>query len=169
MNARPNSRSVLTAASIAVALLGSSLSAQIGPEITSWRTNLNGARGSSIDATIHTAVAGVAADVQSVQYDTTDVYIRSTTVPSHNVGPFPGNPNRPGNTNSIFRITRNPQKATQNTATGLGPIGVFVGSLAASLALGAWLRMGLPKNPVFRRAEALAVSGFTISFCRHLA
>jgi hypothetical protein len=134
MNTRYNPRSVLTNASIALALC-SSLSAQLGPEVTSWRTNLNGAKGSSINPTINAVVSGVSADVQSVQYNTTDVYVRCTTVPSHNVGPFPGNPNTPGNTNSIFRITRSPRKATRNTRTGLGPIGVFVNGVPAFNAL----------------------------------
>ncbi len=77
----------------------------------------------------------ISADVQSVQYNTTDVYVRRTTAPSHNVGPFPGNPNTPENTNSIFRITRSPRKATSNTRTGLGPIGVFVNGVPAFNAL----------------------------------
>lgn len=102
------------------------LVAQNAPEITSWRKNLNDALGSSIDAKIHAIVRNIRADVQRVQYNATDVYVSSTTVPSHNVGPFNDrNPSTPTNTNSVYRITRSPRPATNPRATPLGPIGVM--------------------------------------------
>lgn len=111
------------------------LHAQLGPEVTSWRTNLNGAKGASNNATIHAAVSVVDADVRSVQYDATDVYVTVTQVPSYSVGPFPGNPGVPGDTGAIFRITRNPTVATNKTATGLGSIVVFVNGVPGYNAL----------------------------------
>lgn len=125
---------------LAVALasvLCPSLSAQLGPEVTSWRTNLNGAKGSSTDQRIRNAVSNVLADVQRVQYNANYVYVSCTTVPSYDIGPFQRNPNLPGNTNSVFRVTRRPSRATSRTNTGLGPIGVFVNGVPAFNALDA--------------------------------
>jgi len=72
------------------------------------------------------------ANVQSVKYTTTDVYITTTGLPSYITGPFlDGNPNVAGNQNAIFKL---PLAPTQNTgtptATTGGNIGLFINGVA---------------------------------------
>ena len=133
---QPSARTLLVGASSAL-LVCAALSAQPGPEITSFRTNLNGGKGYSPDPTINAAITNVLADVQSVQYNANYSYISATTVPSYSIGPFNRNPNVPGNTRSVFRIPRNPRSTTTKTATGLGPIGVLVNGVPFFNALDA--------------------------------
>jgi hypothetical protein len=96
------------------------------PAITSWRQNTT-AKASSPNATINTLVSSITADVQQVGYTSSSVYVHATGVPSHPVGPFPGNPAYPADQNRTFRIPRAPQvQPGAKTATGLGPIGVMV-------------------------------------------
>ena len=96
------------------------------PSITSWKQNLTGAKGASPDPTINSIVSLIAADVQTVAYDGSSVYLKATGVPSHPVGPFPGNPAAPSDRNRTFRIPRAPAPQTgTHTATGLGAIGVM--------------------------------------------
>src|SRR5262249_54168148 len=57
--------------------------------------------------------------------------IRATGVPSHDVGPFPGNPNTPAHKNWLFRVPRDPQaQQGTKTATALAPIGFMVNGAA---------------------------------------
>lgn len=93
--------------------------------ITSWKLNLTGAHGTSPNAQIHSYVSGTPADVQTVKYDSAYAYVTVTDVPSHSVGPFPGNPAYPGAVNRTLRIPRTPTEATTHASTGLGPIGVM--------------------------------------------
>src|ERR1044072_998909 len=60
------------------------------PSILSWKT-ATGAKAHSPDATINSYVSSITADVDTVAYDTSYAYIHSSDLPSHNVGPFPGN------------------------------------------------------------------------------
>ena len=129
-------RNIFAGASSAL-LLCTALSAQLGPEVTSFRTNLNGGKGYSPDPTINAAITNVLADVQSVQYNANYSYVSATTVPSYSVGPFNRNPNVPGNTRSVWRIPRNPRSVTTKTPTGLGPIGVLVNGVPFFNALDA--------------------------------
>ncbi len=65
------------------------------------------------------------------------VYIRSTGLASHIMGPWYLNaahsqlfPNLPKNTATLYRIPRNPNAMAGKTLTGLGPIGYFVDGVA---------------------------------------
>ena len=78
------------------------------PAIVAWKQNTTGAKGNSPDATINAIVSQIAADVQTVAYNSTNVYLRASGVPSHPVGPFPGNPAAPSDRNRTFRIPRSP-------------------------------------------------------------
>ena len=99
--------------------------------VSDFSLNLTGATGHSTDPTINNYVSSILADVQSVQFNTTDTYIRTTGVPSHDVGPFPGNPNHPQNQNFLFRVPRSPAAQNGNhTSTSLGPIGFMVNGVA---------------------------------------
>jgi hypothetical protein len=95
--------------------------------ITSWMQNVTNKKGHSPNATINNLVSQINADVQTVAYNATDVYIHATGVPSHDVGPFTGNPAYPSDRNRTFRLPRAPvAQGGTKTAVGLGPVGVMV-------------------------------------------
>jgi hypothetical protein len=92
------------------------------PVIVSWVINTTSATGYS----------GILSNVQTDQFDSTDVYISCTCIPGYSIGPWTGDPNIPSNQNFVFKITRNP---VQNTGTldsvGLGQIGVWSNGVVA--------------------------------------
>lgn len=134
----PASPSVATANALTLASFGAVTSASgpvatsvtvyssTDPRVTCWRQNLTGATGTSPNPTINALVSQIPADVQQVGYTTSNVYVHASDVPTHSVGPFPGNPAYPSNVNRTFEIPHNPTPATTHTATGLGAIGVMV-------------------------------------------
>ena len=70
--------------------------------------------------------------LQAVQYNTTDVYVTTTGLPSYVTGPFlDGNPSIASNQNAIFRIPLNPvpNTGTPVNTTG-GNIGIFINGVA---------------------------------------
>ncbi|HUN80533.1 MAG TPA: YHYH protein [Phycisphaerae bacterium] len=107
--------------------------------ITCWRQNLNGRTGTSTNSAINACVSLIPSDVTSVKYTATDVYVRSTDVPSYNVGPFPdGNPSYPSNRDRSYRIPRSPvAQSGTHTATPLGSIGVLMNGVCVFNALDA--------------------------------
>ena len=107
------------------------------PQVGAWHLNQDGRTGWSTDPRIHAAVSQILADVQRVAYNATDAYIQSTSVPSHAVGPFNGNPNIPSDQAFTIRIPYTPQPAADPRRTNLGPIGVFVNGVSAYNALDA--------------------------------
>jgi hypothetical protein len=71
--------------------------------------------------------------VQEVYSSSNWVYVRSTGLPNHIMGPWYLNaahtqafPNYPANTHSFYRFPRNPSVPATKTLTGLGTIGFFV-------------------------------------------
>jgi YHYH protein/Secretion system C-terminal sorting domain len=72
------------------------------------------------------------ANVQSVKYNTTNVYISTTGVPSYITGPFlDGNPSVATSQNAIFKFPLVPTKKTGTpTATTAGNIGIFINGVA---------------------------------------
>ncbi|HYR57980.1 MAG TPA: YHYH protein [Chthoniobacteraceae bacterium] len=77
------------------------------------------------------------ADVSEVSYSTDWVYIRTTGLASHVMGPWylDSNktqlfPNYPANTATIYRIPRNPTVPASKTLTSNGAIGYFVNGVA---------------------------------------
>ena len=99
--------------------------AQVTPQITSWLINNNGATGSCTACASQT-LTSVPANVQTVQYSATQVYVSASCVPGYNIGPWASNPNQPANQNLVYKFSRN---AVQNTGTaiypGLGNIGLW--------------------------------------------
>ncbi|MEI8279909.1 MAG: YHYH protein [Bacteroidota bacterium] len=92
-----------------------------GPAVTSWVRNTTGATG----------YGGILSNVQTVQYDASNVYISCTCIPGYSIGPWTGNPNTPSNQNFVFKITRNPQQNTGTpVAVGLGHIGVWTNGVS---------------------------------------
>jgi hypothetical protein len=72
-------------------------------------------------------VSQISADVQSVWYDSSYVYVNHTDVPSHPTGRNDNNnPAYASNQNRTTRIPRSPVEAATKTNTSLGSIGVMV-------------------------------------------
>lgn len=95
-------------------------------QATVWKLS-DGTTGSSLDANIHANVNDVIADVNTVAYDDEYVYIRTSGVPSHPVGPFgDGNPAMPGDIDATYRVSLNPTEADVHAVTQLSNIGVAV-------------------------------------------
>lgn len=98
-------------------VIAASASAQsVFSAVTPWKINTTG----------QTGFQGIAADVQSVRYGQSYVYIASSGIPSYTIGPWPGNPGSPTNQNWSFRIPRNPTLAATMPTVGMGHVGVFV-------------------------------------------
>jgi hypothetical protein len=122
------------------------------PQLSSWYTKDSGKYArlftSTANETAGTAVttwtrgsgtenAPSYSGVQEISYSDTYVYIRTTGLPSHLMGPWyldaaktQNFPNFPGNTNTIYRIPRHPVAAGTKTATGLGASGFYVNGVA---------------------------------------
>lgn len=95
-------------------------SAQI-PVIASWIVNTNG----------DTGYTGISSNCQTVQFDSTDVYVSCTCIPGYNIGPWPGDPNVATNQNFTYKITRNPAKNTGTPVTmPLGHVGIWTNGVS---------------------------------------
>ncbi len=108
--------------------------AQTNPAITSWLVNTTGITGRHYVAGNSTPVTdAVQANVQTVQYNSTNVYVSATGIPAYITGPFQGNPTlgAPTPQNKIFKFSLNPTQntGTLSTTTG-GNIGVFKNGVA---------------------------------------
>jgi hypothetical protein len=102
---------------IAAALVAAGgLGAAITPELTTWMDNCDGTTGFN----------GILANVQKVEYGPTNVFVSSTGIPSHSIGPWQMNPNQASNQNHEFKIPRIPVPAVTKVTTPMGPIGAFV-------------------------------------------
>src|SRR5689334_7475655 len=98
-----------------------SIHAQLTPEVTSWVINTTGLTGYS----------GLTANVQSVSYTGTDVYVYCTCIPGYDIGPWAGNPNIPANQNFCFKITRSPQQNTGTlVASPMGHVGAWTNGVS---------------------------------------
>ena len=71
------------------------------------------------------------ADVNEINYSANWVYIRTTGLASHVMGPWPTNfPNFPSNTATVYRIPRLPTIPATKTNTGLGATGRMVNGVS---------------------------------------
>ncbi len=107
--------------------------AQTNPAITSWLRNFTGITGRHyVSGNSTPIVDAVAANVQTVQYNTTDVYVSATGIPAYITGPFlDGNPSFATAQNKIFKFPLQPTQNTgASTATTGGNIGVFINGVA---------------------------------------
>ena len=110
-----------------------SLFAQTNPAITSWLRNTTGIVGRHYVAGNSTPITdAVAANVQTVQYNTTNVYVAATGIPAYITGPFQdGNPSLATAQNKIFKFPLTPTQNTGTaTATTGGNIGLFINGVA---------------------------------------
>ena len=107
--------------------------AQTNPAITSWLRNTTGITGRHYVAGNSTPIVdAVQANVQTVQYNTTNVYVAATGIPAYITGPFQdGNPSLATAQNKIFKFPLTPTQNTGTaTATTGGDIGVFINGVA---------------------------------------
>ncbi len=121
-------------------------SAQADPRLDSWLTDFSGRY-----ARLYTSAASQSAGnsattwsngsqtqslpaysgVQEIYSSADWVYLRTTGLGSHVMGPWPANfPNLPANQHSFYRIPRHPTSPASKTLTGLGSIGYFVDGVA---------------------------------------
>ena len=106
---------------------------QTNPIITSWLRNTTGITGRHYVKNNSTAFTDAdSANVKTVLYSASSVYIRANGVPSYVTGPFlDGNPSLTTSQNGIFKFPLNPVKNTGTlTATSGGNIGLFINGVA---------------------------------------
>jgi hypothetical protein len=110
------------------------LNAQTNPAITSWLQNTTGITGRHYVTGNSTPITdAVQANVQTVQYNTTNVYVSATGIPAYITGPFQdGNPSLATAQNKIFKFPLTP---TQNTGTATATTGGNIGVLKNGVAL----------------------------------
>ncbi|MBK9636901.1 MAG: YHYH protein [Bacteroidetes bacterium] len=109
-----------------------SMQAQTNPAILSWLQNNTVTARHYVSGNSTPINDAALVNVQTVQYNTSDVYISTTGLPSYVTGPFlDGNPSLATNQNAIFRFPLSP---VQNTGTAVattpGNIGVFINGVA---------------------------------------
>lgn len=110
-----------------------SMQAQTNPVITKWLVNTTNITGKHYVAGNSTPINdAVSANVQSVNYNTTNAYISATGIPAYITGPFlDNNPSLATAQNKIFKFPLNPVQNTGTpTATSGGNIGVFINGVA---------------------------------------
>ncbi|MCB9170529.1 MAG: YHYH protein [Flavobacteriales bacterium] len=136
-------------APILTLFFSTSLAAQ-GPEVTGWILNQGETGSYYVQGNSTTQTMTTLADVGTVQYDATDVYVSATGIPAYPTGPFlDGNPSLAADNAYIFRIPRVPQAASGNNMEApLGHIGVLINGVPIFNAedamsynnAGVWLR-----------------------------
>jgi hypothetical protein len=119
----------------AIALLFSAtVSAQTNPVISSWIQNTTGITGRHYISGSSTPIvdATYPANVQSVAYNATNVYVSCSGIPAYVIGPYlDGNPSQGGNNNNKYRFPLNPVQNTGTpTPTTAGNIGVFINGVS---------------------------------------
>lgn len=121
---------LLFAALFASALVAN---AQTNPAITTWLQNTTGIKGRHYVNGNSTPINdNDSANVLSVQYSSTSVYVRTNGIPTYITGPFlDGNPSIATAQNAIFKLPLNPTKNTGTpTPTAGGNIGQFINGVA---------------------------------------
>ena len=114
-------------------MLTFSVFGQTNPAITNWLINTTGLTGRHyVNGNPTPIVDAVSANVQTVQYSASWVYVSTKGIPSYITGPFlDGNPSLATSQNAIFKISLNPVQNTGNpTNTNGGNIGIFINGVA---------------------------------------
>lgn len=107
--------------------------AQTNPAITSWLLNSTGITGRHYVSGNSTPITdNVQANVQTVQYSSSWVYVTTQGIPTYITGPFlDGNPSLASAQNAIFKLPLTPVQNTGTaTATTGGNIGIFINGVA---------------------------------------
>ena len=116
-----------------ILMLTFSVFGQSNPAITNWLINTTGLTGRHyVNGNPTPIVDAVSANVQTVQYSASWVYVSTKGIPSYITGPFlDGNPSLATSQNAIFKISLNPVQNTGNpTNTNGGNIGIFINGVA---------------------------------------
>jgi len=104
-----------------------------GPSVTSWIRNITGITGRHYVSGNSTPINDAyPANVQTVQYSSSSVYVSCSGIPSYVIGPYlDGNPNMGANNTNIYKIplTPVPNTGTLSATTG-GTIGVFINGVS---------------------------------------
>lgn len=102
------------------------------PYLSTWMLS-DGSTGFSTDSTTtHANVSSILADVNTVAYNSEYVYVRTSGIPSHDIGKA-GDPNPAiaGDLDATYRISTNPVEETgEKTPTGLSSIGIMVNGVS---------------------------------------
>lgn len=107
--------------------------AQTNPAITSWLQNTTITGRHYVSGNSTPIVDAAIANVQSVKYSATSVYVTTNGIPSYITGPFlDGNPSlATSQAGAIFKLPLNPTQNTGTaTATTGGNIGIFKNGVA---------------------------------------
>ncbi|MFP5042960.1 YHYH protein [Parasediminibacterium sp. JCM 36343] len=107
--------------------------AQTNPAITAWLRNTTGTTARHYVKGNYTPITSTdSVNVQTVQYSTNYVYIRTKGLPAYVTGPFlDGNPSIATSQNAIFKFPLTPVKNTGTaTSTTGGNIGIFINGVA---------------------------------------
>lgn len=107
--------------------------AQLSPAITNWMINTTNIMGSHYVAGNGTPINdNVEANVQTVQYSASWVYVSTHGIPAYITGPFQdGNPSLATDQAAIYKIPLTPTPNTGTaTVTNMGNIGVFVNGVS---------------------------------------
>jgi hypothetical protein len=119
--------------SILISLFGITLQAQTNPAITKWIQNTTNIKARHYVSGNSTPIIDAAlANVQSVKYSASSVYIATSGLPSYVTGPFlDGNPSLATDQSAIFKfpLTPTPNAGTPSPTTG-GNIGIFTNGVA---------------------------------------
>jgi hypothetical protein len=118
---------------LTLALSGFNAEAQSGPTITSWLINTTGIKGRHYVSGNSTPINdNVLANVQTVQYSSSSVYVSTNRIPAYITGPFlDGNPSLATAASTIFKLPLNPVQNTGSLSpTTPGNIGVFINGVA---------------------------------------
>jgi hypothetical protein len=117
---------------ITLLALLSNANAQTNPAITSWLQNTTKLGSYYTSGNSTAASNNIVANVQSVKYSASYVYVATNGIPTYPTGPFlDGNTNKAGSQNAIYKISLNPTKNTgTQTATGLGNIGILINGVS---------------------------------------
>jgi hypothetical protein len=116
-----------------ILMLTFSVFGQTNPAITNWLINTTGLTGRHyVNGNPTPIVDAVSANVQTVQYSASWVYVSTKGIPSYITGPFlDGNPSLATSQNAIFKISLYPVQNTGNpTNTNGGNIGIFINGVA---------------------------------------
>jgi hypothetical protein len=106
--------------------------AQTNPAITEWLQNTTIQGRHYVQGNSTPIQDNMLANVQSVQYSSTWVYVTTNGIPAYVTGPFlDGNPSLATDQNAIFKFPLTPTPNTGTpTATNGGNIGVFINGVA---------------------------------------
>lgn len=107
--------------------------AQTNPAITEWLRNTTGVTGSHYNSGSSTPITDPdLANVESVKYSATNVYVTTDGVPTYITGPFlDGNPYLTTAQNAIYKFPLNPVQNTGTpTSTTMGNIGNFINGVS---------------------------------------